>query len=120
MAAAKFHSVIPKLPATDLAATKSFYEKLNFRLIGEIYPDYLMMYRDDVEIHFFLFKELNVAENYGMCYLRVTDIETIYAACQKIAQDANCLGELEPRPWKQKEFSITDNNNNQLTFGEAM
>ena len=52
---AKLHSVIPKLPSADLQAMKSFYvEYLNFRQVGGEYPDYLMLFRDEIELHFFL------------------------------------------------------------------
>ena len=118
MPSPRFLAIIPKLPAKDLAVTKSFYEKLNFQQVGGTYPDYLMMCRDEIEIHFFLYEELNAPENYGMCYLRITGIDAFYSDLQKIENEFSCLGKLEVKPWKQKEFSITDDDNNQLTFGE--
>jgi hypothetical protein len=117
---ATFHSVIPKLPALDLLTTKLFYiEKLGFRQVGGDHPDYLMLFRDGVELHFFLDCELDVQRNDGMCYIRVSDIEGLYSSL-KNASDLMHLGKLDARPWGQKEFSITDNNHNQLTFGEAL
>src|SRR5687767_11913181 len=117
---ATFHSVIPKLPALDLLATKLFYiEKLGFRQVGGDYPDYLMLFRDDVELHFFLDCELDVQRNDGMCYIRVSDIEGLYSSL-KNGSGLMHLGKLDARPWGQKEFFLTDNNHNQLTFGEAL
>ncbi|HET6542418.1 MAG TPA: hypothetical protein VFG46_18130 [Chryseolinea sp.] len=72
----QLHSVIPKLPAADLQETKSFYvENLNFRQVGGDYPDYLMLTRDEIELHFFLDCDLDVNRNDGMCYIRVSGIE---------------------------------------------
>ena len=116
----KLNSIIPKLPAVDLNATKSFYvEKLNFHQVGGNYPDYLMVMRDQIEIHFFLYKELNVFENYGMCYIRVEDIDELYKELQNKNVHFPKLGKLEVKEWNQKEFSIIDNNHNLLTFGEG-
>lgn len=114
----QINSIIPKLPAKDLEATRLFYtEKLSFKVINT-YPDYLLLHRDNVEIHFFLHRQLDVNRNDGMCYIRVTGIQELH----KSLHDSNFpnLGKLEARPWRQKEFSICDNQNNQITFGEAM
>jgi len=117
---AQLHSVIPKLPAADLQATKSFYvEKLNFRLEGGDYPDYLMLFRDEIELHFFLDCELDVNRNDGMCYGRVSGIEELYDSLTK-TPTGMYIGKLESRPWGQKEFFIKDINKNMLTFGEVI
>ena len=99
------HSVIPKLPAADLQATKSFYiDKLSFRQNGDDYPDYLMVYRDKIELHFFLDCELDLNHNDGMCYIRISGIEQFYEELKK-SLDNDQLGELQERSWHQKEFS---------------
>ncbi|WP_431174354.1 VOC family protein, partial [Flagellimonas flava] len=79
--------------------------------------EYLMMKKDQIEIHFFLFKDLNPKENYGMVYIRTNQIEQLYQRFidDKIAIHPN--GKLETKPWGQKEFSILDPDNNLLTFG---
>jgi catechol 2,3-dioxygenase-like lactoylglutathione lyase family enzyme len=115
-----FHSVVPKLPTKDFKETKAFYiNKLQFKQLGGDYPDYLMLYRDGVELHFFLHPELDLHTNDGMCYIRVTQIEELYEGLAK-SEGIDCLGTLEDRPWGQKEFSLVDNNNNQLTFGQEI
>jgi hypothetical protein len=120
MSSTKLHSIIPKLPSKNLGATKAFYEKLNFHQVGGTYPDYLMMNRDEIEIHFFLFNELNVLENYGMCYVRVMDIDALYNEIVGLGKGIRLLGKPETKPWKQKEFAITDCDHNLLTFGESL
>lgn len=109
-------SVIPKLPSTNLEATFNFYSKLGFKKVGGDYPDYLMIARDSIELHFFLFTDLVPSENYGMCYIRVTEIEKLYEELKKVTE----VRPLHHQPWKQKEFSLVDTDTNLLTFGEGI
>lgn len=115
------HSVIPKLPSRDIRATKLFYvENLGFSQVGGNYPDYVMLKRDHIELHFFHMPDLDVHENYGMCYIRVADIETLYDSLKNKNKNVKFSGSgrLEAKPWGQKEFAIIDNDHNLLTFGE--
>lgn len=117
----RFQAIIPKLPARDLSATKAFYEEyLDFRQVGATYTDYLMLALDQIELHFFLHGELNVLENYGMCYIRVAYIEALYKTLMAKKAHFPEFSDLETRPWGQKEFSIIDPDHNLLTFGEAL
>ena len=113
---AQFTVSIPKLPAKDLEATKKFYvEKLGFSH-GESFPDYLILKRDGAEVHFFQHRQLDINLNNAMCYVRVSRIEELHAELK--AKDVLSLTRLETKPWRQKEFSVNDNQNNQITFGE--
>ena len=50
----------PKLPMRDKAVTLAYYANLGFAETGsEHYPDYLMVKKDQIQIHFFEFKKLN-------------------------------------------------------------
>ncbi len=110
-------AIHPKLPMRSKAATRDFYlHNLGFKDIGQVdYPDYLMVRLDEVEIHFFSFPTLDPATNDGQVYIRVKDIETWYASLKTTGIR---LTELKTMPWKQKEFSTWDPDNNVLTFGE--
>lgn len=117
----QMHSIIPKLPAQNLQATREFYvEKLGFHQVGGNYPDYLMLKRDDIEIHLFLYGDLDVLRNYGMCYIRVSDIEGLYNNLKAKGIKPSDGKQPEIKPWKQKEFSVIDINHNLLTFGETV
>jgi len=49
----------PKLPMRDKIATKEFYiDKLKFSENSD-YGDYLLLKKDNIEIHFFEFKDLD-------------------------------------------------------------
>lgn len=114
-------AIHPKLPMRNKAVTKDFYlNKLGFTEFGNAdYPGYLMVTRDNIQIHFFEFKELLPEENYGQVYIRTNDIDTLYQPLNsKSVIHPN--GHLEIKPWGQKEFSVLDPDNNLLTFGEAI
>lgn len=112
----------PKLPMRDKNETKNYYiGVLGFRNIGAVdYPDYLMLEKDSIQIHFFLFKGLDPKENYGQVYIRCNDIDHFYTALleQNVAIHPN--GKLTVKPWGQKEFSLLDPDNNLLTFGQSL
>lgn len=69
----------PKLPMRSKEVTKDFYQKLGFQNLGNTdYDDYLMLKKDHIQIHFFEFRALNPAENYGQVYIRTDDIDALY------------------------------------------
>ncbi|HJS01810.1 MAG TPA: VOC family protein [Flavobacterium sp.] len=112
--------VNPKLPMRDKAVTKNYYlNNLNFNEVGD-YDNYLIVSKDKIEIHFFMFKELDPKENYGQVYIRTSDIDKLY----QTLLDNNFLihpnGSLETKPWGQKEFALLDPDNNLLTFGQSI
>lgn len=114
-------AIHPKLPMRDKTITKNFYlHQLGFTLAGsEDYDGYLMVEKDNIQIHFFEFKNLNPKENYGQVYIRTKDIDGLYQwlLAHKVA--IHPAGHLATKPWGQKECSILDPDNNLLTFGQA-
>ena len=116
-----FSKICPKLPMRNKAKTFDYYvNKLGFENFGnEDFEDYLMLKKDEIEIHFFLFKDLNPLEHYGQVYIRTHHIDQIYQTFldQNIAIHPN--GSLQIKPWGQKEFSLLDPDKNLLTFGQT-
>ncbi len=114
-------SVCPKLPMRNKNTTRDFYiTKLQFEDTGaHDFPAYLMLRKGNVELHFFLFEELDVSQNYGQVYIRTNDIDKLYSwfIAREIPIHPN--GRLSLKPWQQKEFAVLDPDNNLLTFGEA-
>ncbi|UOE42103.1 VOC family protein [Chryseobacterium suipulveris] len=109
----------PKLPMRNLSNTKDFYFKIGFENCGVVdYEEYLMLKKDDIEIHFFLFENLNPNENYGMVYIRTGDIDGLYKNFTESKIEIHRNGKLEMKPWGIREFSILDPDYNLLTFGE--
>ena len=115
-------NINPKLPMRNKTVTKDYYiNKLGFQVLSNSdYEGYLMICKDNVQIHFFEFKELDPKTNYGQVYIRTNDIDSLYQTFldNKIAIHPN--GQLEIKPWGQKEFALLDPDNNLLTFGQMI
>jgi catechol 2,3-dioxygenase-like lactoylglutathione lyase family enzyme len=112
----------PKLPMSDKTATKDFYiNKLGFKNFGAAdYDGYLMVEKDNIQIHFFEFKDLDPKENYGQVYIRTNEIEKWYQLALEKKLDIPAAGHLHLKPWQQREFSLLDPDNNLLTFGQSV
>jgi len=110
----------PKLPMRDKEITKDFYvNKLGFKDIGvSDFRDYLMVQKDQVQLHFFLFETIDPKENYGQVYIRTDDIEGLYNTMLDTKQSIHPNGHLQTKPWGQREFSMLDPDSNLLTFGQ--
>ena len=112
----------PKLPMRNKSATRDYYTtQLGFQEFGNADDDgYLMLQKDNIQIHFFEFKELDPQENYGQVYIRTDDIERFYQSLLDNKTSIHPNGPLQTKPWGQKEFSLLDPDNNLLTFGQSV
>lgn len=114
--------ISPKLPMRDKAVTRNFYlNKLGFREFGSAdYEGYLMVERDNIQIHFFEFRELHPKENYGQVYIRTNAIDELYQLMLDHEVSIHPNGTLQTKPWGQREFALLDPDHNLLTFGETV
>lgn len=112
----------PKIPMRDKALTRDFYLKtLNFQEFGSAdFGGYLMVQKDNIQIHFFEFKALDIKQNYGQVYIRTNAIDELYQSFMDKKVSIHPNGHLQIKPWGQKEFSILDPDNNLLTFGQTI
>jgi hypothetical protein len=110
----------PKLPMRNKAVTRDYYiDKLGFEEFGNVdYDGYLMVEKEGIQIHFFEFKALDPKENYGQVYIRTNTINELYQWVLKRKIAIHPAGNLQTKPWGQKEFSLLDPDSNLLTFGE--
>ena len=115
-------AVNPKLPMRNKAATLEFYiNKLGFKNVGSSdYDGYLMVEKDNIEIHFFEYKEIETKENYSGAYIRTDNIDNLYQSLLDNKVTIHPNGPLETKPWGQREFSLLDPDNNLLTFGQSL
>lgn len=110
----------PKLPMRDKSLTKDYYlNDLGFEELGD-YGDYLIVGKDNIEIHFFEFKDLNPKDNYGQVYIRTNNVDKIYQEFLLKNVTIHPNGPLETKSWGQREFSLLDPDNNSLTFGQGI
>jgi hypothetical protein len=92
---------------------------LGFKYIGSDYfEQYLIVEKDNLQIHFFEFKALNPKENYGQVYIRTKNVDEFYQTLLINKVEIHPNGHLENKPWQQREFSLLDPDNNLLTFGQ--
>lgn len=113
-------SIHPKLPMRDKSRTKNYYaSSLGFEALGD-YGDYLIVGKDNIEIHFFEYQGLDPKENYGQVYIRTNNIDECYEELLAKAVPIHPNGNLATKPWGQREFSLLDPDNNLLTFGQSM
>ncbi|KMQ65276.1 Bleomycin resistance protein [Chryseobacterium sp. FH2] len=115
-----FTDIIAKLPMRQKELTSAFYKKLGFTVFGNEFDHYLMLQKDNLQLHFFEFKNLVPDENYGQIYIRTTSIENLYNTFIENKVPIHPNGNLAEKPWGQKEFSILDPDNNLITFGETL
>ncbi len=115
-------SIHPKLPMRNKELARDFYlNKLGFKEFGNAdYDGYLMVERDGIQIHFFIFQELNTIENYGQIYIRTDDIAALYKEMLDKKLEIHPAGHLQIKPWGQWEFAMLDPDNNLLTFGQSI
>ena len=111
----------PKLPMRDKTVTRNYYvNKLGFQYIGsDEFEQYLIVEKDNLQIHFFEFKTLDPKENYGQIYIRTDNIDELYLYMLNNNVEIHPNGHLENKPWQQREFSLLDPDNNLLTFGQS-
>jgi len=115
-------AINPKLPMRNKAVTLDFYlNKLDFQEFGRAdFDGYLMVQKDNIQIHFFEFKEIDPTENYGQVYIRTDNIDKLYQTMLDNKLSIHPSGDLQIKPWGQKEFSLLDPDNNLLTFGQTL
>ena len=116
-----FTDINPKLPMRDKTTTRMYYiDKLGFQQFGNDYDGYLIIQMDNIQIHFFEFKELDPKENYGQVYIRTDNIDKLYQSMLDKKISIHPAGHLQIKPWGQKEFSMLDPDHNLLTFGQTI
>lgn len=107
-------AAIPKLASLDIRRSLVFFEGLGFRRGGVDYPDYGIVVRDGVQIHFWLCTEPRIPRETA-CRVEVEGIAALYADYQgKGVIHPN--GPLALQPWGVWEFSILDPDGNLVTF----
>jgi len=114
---------IPILPSRSLEDTLVFYRCVGFE--GQIHGhgDYAILKRGPVELHFFTQRELRPAESSAGCYIRVSDVESIYRASDSAELPRKGIPRrdaLEDKPWGMKEFAIVDPDGNLIRIGQTL
>lgn len=115
---------IPILPARSLEEICAFYRRIGFDSLpfGQP-PQYAILTRGSVELHFALDTRLDPATSNAMCYLRVADAEQWHREFAIAELPAHGIPRLEPisdRPWGMREFALVDPSGNLLRIGQSL
>jgi hypothetical protein len=114
--ASRLIAAIPKLASLNIERSLAFFEGLGFSRRGS-YPDYGIIERDGVQIHFWLCTDARIPKETG-CRISVEGVEQIFEAFSaKGVIHPN--GSLALKPWGVWEFSILDPDGNLVTFQQA-
>lgn len=112
------------MPSSDFEKTKTFYASLGFG-VGSEYPEqgYLILVRDNVELHYFKFSQ-HVAEksDHGV-YLRVENANTLSAEYDKLNLQKEGIPrfvQAEDKPWGVCELVVVDTDGNLLRLGHFL
>lgn len=114
-------ATIPILASRDIAETTTFYDRLGFavlRLYEDFGPAYLLLRRDDVELHFVHAPDADAEESHGGCYLRLADAQGVYDEWAPLG-----LPEIRPpvdTPWGMREFFLVDPSGNLIRIGTPL
>lgn len=117
MTAGVLTAAVPILPARDVERTTAFYrDRLGFSVV-HTEPEYGIVERDAVEIHFWGPSGIAPEETDGMCRVQVEGIDELYAQC-RFDELVHPNAPLEDKPWGAREFAILDVDGNLVTFFE--
>jgi catechol 2,3-dioxygenase-like lactoylglutathione lyase family enzyme len=105
----------PILASLDFDRTVAFYERLGFAATLRL-DNYVIVRREDIELHFWKCDDRNVAENTS-CYLDTIDVDALHA--EFIANGVKATP-LANREWGRREFYVIDSSGNLLRFGQRI
>lgn len=109
---------IPILPSLNIAETADFYQQnLGFHVLGD-FGDYLLLRRDQIELHFWLTDD-KALPPVSACYIRGGQVPALFEEFQQSRFNTGKLSDFEIRPWNMKEFYVHDPHGNLLKFGCA-
>jgi catechol 2,3-dioxygenase-like lactoylglutathione lyase family enzyme len=114
---------IPILPCRSLNDTLDFFRRLGFEGRIHSHGDYAILARGTVELHFFTHRDLRPAESSAMCYIRVSDVQSVYRAfesAQLPQKGIPRMAALEDKPWGMREFAVVDPDGNLIRIGQML
>ena len=115
----------PILRSRNLDETRTFYAKIGFAawFQGRRWPEYEIISRGHLVVHFIAEPELAPGDNEAGCYWRVTDADGFYTDCAAL----NLPSEGIPRvtvpidqPWGMREFTLVDPSGNLIRIGHDL
>lgn len=118
------NSICPIFPSTNFDRTSAFYEQLGFR-VASIYEaeGYLIISRDEVELHFFRAESNNPKESQHGAFVRVEDARKLSDEFERLSlpnEGIPRFGRAEDKPWGVCELAIIDPDGTLLRVGHDL
>jgi catechol 2,3-dioxygenase-like lactoylglutathione lyase family enzyme len=116
---------VPIMPANDLDATLSFYERLGFENAGSAPSEwnYLIIRRGSVQLHFYGDPHVDPLTTSSSCYVFTEDADALYEEWNAIgvATDGKTGSRLQGPPvdtdYGMREFALVDPSGNLIRVG---
>ncbi len=113
----------PILPARGLDETSTFFQRIGFKETVRWPEHYMIMFRDNVELHFFPHPEIDPLTSHHMAYIRTEDVDGLTAEIAELGlpeEGIPCFHRAEDKPWEMREMAIIDPNGTLLRIGQFM
>lgn len=118
------NSVCPILPSRDFDATSAFYDLLGFREVARFDAEgYLILVRDNVELHFFNHPQHDPETSDHSAFVRVEDamdLSESFGPLNLSAEGIPRFAKAENKPWGVCELQIVDPDGNLLRMGHIV
>lgn len=95
----------PNLPSRDFDVTATFYSRLGFEP-GWRDEGWMILKRGSVALEFFPHPELNPAESWFSCCLRLDDLSAFYKICLDAGVSETCRGQPRLQPPKAEDSGL--------------
>lgn len=117
-------SICPIFPSRDFTVTSAFYEQLGFRVCAIFEKEgYLIIQRDEVELHFFHAPTNDPSQSNHGAYVRVQDANTLSREFEILSLPVEGIPrtrKAEDKPWGVCELAIIDPDGSLLRMGHNL
>lgn len=112
----------PILPSRDIDTTEAFYHSLAFHTVYKDTTQYLLMKRDNAEIHFFHKPDHRPDDCDHGAYLRPSDVDAFsdQVSALKLPENKGFprFWPAEDKPWGMREATLWDPDGNLIRAGQ--
>lgn len=116
-------TAIPTLPSGDLDITSEFYSGLGFSEISR-HEAYLILRRDNIELHFFRLEDVDPLSSDHGCYIRASDVDSLHAIFSAAGLPEEGTPRISHAPadreWGIREFALVDPHGNLIRCGQRV
>ena len=111
----QLRQIMPAMPHRDIARGIAHYRDVLGFAINYAQDDLGVMDRDSVRV--LIVPRGDKGTGCGGCYIYVRDIDELHA--ELVGKGANVQGTPVSHPWGLRDFTIRDDEGNELTFGQT-